>query len=468
MKKISLIISILFIYSFTLFAQEISVINGVWERSNPDKIKLFRINNGYLSEIASTKLSEGKKFAFAFEPAEEGFYVIGLSALPTNRYTFYFKPGDRLNVKITSGSYELVGDNNTSENKEMAQWQEFIRPLESKSVYFSGKRSTYVDFFPLFEEKLEQLKDYPKANTSNSIFNDSFEKYKKYDILFLALNFIQTPRTAHPQDEDYPDYYRNIDIAGLTKDDFYMKLPGGMDLLMNTYFTTVRLSDKLSEKEKSDRFSNPANYLLGGIDNDKISNDVLKGEIALRLAGRNKTLAGFSDYKKNFEKYVITDDQKKRFLAFERSLNKNTAGSQALNFKFPDINGKEIALSDFKGKVVYIDVWATWCGPCKKELPHLKELEAAYHGNDNIVFMGISVDVSKDIQKWKNFMKKENLPGVQIFAGDRAKEELMGPYKIKGIPRFILVGKDGNLIFADAPRPSSSEIKAVIEDAIKK
>ena len=98
----------------------------------------------------------------------------------------------------------------------------------------------------------------------------------------------------------------------------------------------------------------------------------------------------------------------------------------------------------------------------------LKALEAEYKDNKDIVFMGISVDASKNIQKWKDFVIKEQLPGVQLFGGDMAGPTLSKPYKITGIPRFMLVGKDGSLIYMDAPRPSSSEIRAVLNDALKK
>ena len=93
-------------------------------------------------------------------------------------------------------------------------------------------------------------------------------------------------------------------------------------------------------------------------------------------------------------------------------------GDQAPTFKYLDINGKEVSLSDLKGKYVYIDIWATWCGPCTGELPHLKELEKKMHGK-KIVFVSISCD--KDKAAWEKMVKEKGLEGVQLHnGGDRA------------------------------------------------
>ena len=89
-------------------------------------------------------------------------------------------------------------------------------------------------------------------------------------------------------------------------------------------------------------------------------------------------------------------------------------GDQAPTFKYLDINGKEVSLSDLKGKYVYIDVWATWCGPCQYELPHLKELEKKMHGK-KIVFVSISCD--KDKAAWEKMVKEQGLGGVQLHNG---------------------------------------------------
>ncbi|MDU1890876.1 MAG: TlpA disulfide reductase family protein [Dysgonomonas sp.] len=464
MKKMLGLLALI-IYASSVSSQGISLINGIWERGKLENIKLFNITNGTLGEIASSKVSDDGKFTFAFTPEKEGYYAIGKDKNMINRYIFYFKPGDQLNVKVAPKNYELFGEN-SAENKEMARWHDFIQPLEDKTVYYLGKNSTYVDFFPLFDEKMEELNSYQINNTPNIIFNTSFEEFKKFDLLFIALTFLHTPRTAHPQGEDFPDFYRNIDLSDLTKTTAILNYPEGVNLLMKGIYTGLRLNEDISNEEKASLFAAPHQYILN-TRLPEVINDTIKGELTLMFAGNNKTFEGFMDFKQKYSKYVITDDQKKRLEKREKELNNNNAQERpAYNFTFPDMSGKNISLSDFKGKIVYIDLWATWCGPCKQQIPYLKDLEKEYHGK-NIVFIGISVDVLKDKQKWADFVKKEELSGIQLFGGNEAKDSIMKEYQIKGIPRFILVNKDGNLISADAPKPSSPEIRPVLNAALK-
>ncbi|MBK5720351.1 TlpA family protein disulfide reductase [Dysgonomonas sp. Marseille-P4677] len=172
------------------------------------------------------------------------------------------------------------------------------------------------------------------------------------------------------------------------------------------------------------------------------------------------------DFGKEFSKYLGTDSQKERFKELLNLKAKNAKGDPAVDFKFQNSEGKEVALSDFKGKVVYIDIWATWCGPCKKEIPHLKMLEEEYKGK-NVVFLGVSIDVQKDHPKWQKFLIDNKMKGIQLFAGDKAGD-ISKPYKIKGIPRFMLIDKDGKIVSSDAPRPSSPEIKLLLNSTLLK
>lgn len=466
MKNLLLIILVAFFCIGSLFAQS-STVSGVWERGKVKVVKIFKIvEDGSLLEVVTSTLEENGSFKMTFTPEQEDYFVLGTSALSyQDCYTFYIKPGDLLNVRILPESYELIGKENTVENKEMARWHDFIFPLEYKSVCVKGRRSTYVDFFPLLEEKLDALKSYKVKKTKNKVFNKTFAEFRKYDMLFNAVQFIYSVRTAHPQKEDFIDYYQQIDIPAITRTMNILHYPNGLRLLVNSYMLRFLMVDSLSSKEK---MKTPVSAMLkDGV--DMISNDTIKGEIALMFSRMNKTKIGLEQYKKEYGGFLITDSQKTRWKQIEDNYqNMVEKDKHLINFTFQNSEGDNVSLSDFRGKVVYIDIWATWCGPCKKEMPLLKELEKEYKDNKDIVFMSINIDVSKNIQKWKDFLVNEQLPGVQLFAGDMATEVLSKPYKIKGIPHFMLVGKDGCLIYMDAPRPSSSEIRAVLNDALKK
>lgn len=124
----------------------------------------------------------------------------------------------------------------------------------------------------------------------------------------------------------------------------------------------------------------------------------------------------------------------------------------AAAFSYPDINGKTVSMADLKGKYIYIDVWATWCGPCRGELPALKELEEKYAGKD-IHFVSLSCDKNK--KAWENMVKKDNLKGIQLHMG--TDKTFMDAYLINGIPRFILLDREGNIISANMTRPSDPQ-----------
>ncbi|MFC2107670.1 TlpA family protein disulfide reductase [Bacteroidota bacterium] len=126
-------------------------------------------------------------------------------------------------------------------------------------------------------------------------------------------------------------------------------------------------------------------------------------------------------------------------------------GMPAPGFTYKDIDGNMVSLSDFKGKYVYIDVWATWCGPCKAETPFFKELVKEYEGK-NIVFMGVSVD--SNVEAWEKMVKEKEMNWVQLVSEDAWNTKITKDYMIKGIPRFILIDADGNIVSANAPRPS--------------
>lgn len=133
-------------------------------------------------------------------------------------------------------------------------------------------------------------------------------------------------------------------------------------------------------------------------------------------------------------------------------------GDLAIDFKYADKDGNKLSLSSFNGNLIYVDVWATWCGPCVAEIPSLQKLESDYHGK-NITFMSVSVD--EDKEAWKKMVADKELSGIQLWADGWSK--ITKDYAIFGIPRFMLFDTEGNVISTNAPRPSSDNIRKLLD-----
>ncbi|MCK0131636.1 TlpA family protein disulfide reductase [Flavobacteriaceae bacterium F08102] len=139
--------------------------------------------------------------------------------------------------------------------------------------------------------------------------------------------------------------------------------------------------------------------------------------------------------------------------------------SPAPHFSYQDVNGKTVSLTDLRGKYVYIDVWATWCGPCKAEIPFLKKVEKKFHGKD-IHFVSLSVDKMKDKQKWSTYVKENNLKGVQVMADKDFSSDFVKKFNINAIPRFILIDPKGRIVDHDAKRPSNPALTTQLESLL--
>ena len=152
-------------------------------------------------------------------------------------------------------------------------------------------------------------------------------------------------------------------------------------------------------------------------------------------------------------------ESNKKWLERKTSVdNMPKEGESIIDFSYPYKDGNEFSLASFKGNLVYVDVWATWCGPCKAEIPSLQKLEADYHGKD-IIFMSVSVDTDKEA--WEKMVAEKELGGVQLWADGWSK--ITKDYAIFGIPRFMLFDANGNVISTDAPRPSSEDIRELLD-----
>lgn len=141
-------------------------------------------------------------------------------------------------------------------------------------------------------------------------------------------------------------------------------------------------------------------------------------------------------------------------------------GEQAYFFQAEDKIGNSFNLESLKGKVIFIDTWATWCGPCIAHRPKVLEFAEKYKDNDDVEILLVSVDSSKD--KWLSFLEKENKEfGTNLFIKDGMSTDYGNSYNIKSIPRYILIGKDGKIINSNINEPSIA-LEKEIENAINR
>ncbi len=131
-------------------------------------------------------------------------------------------------------------------------------------------------------------------------------------------------------------------------------------------------------------------------------------------------------------------------------------GDMAVDFTATDVNNKPVHLTDLKGKLIYIDIWATWCGPCMEEMPAYEKLKEAFKNDNRIQFISLSIDDDKPL--WKTSVAKRNAQGLQWFI-DRAK---LSSYNIITIPRTILVDQHFKIVEMSAALPSSKNLVATL------
>lgn len=425
-----------------------ATIRGKVDKEKVAKVYLFHVAQGEMTEYATTRLDAGRNYAFALPDAKEGFYYVSDNnsrrSLPTR---FYLKPGENVTVDIHATSTDITGT--SPENKLLGQWEKMYSELAVPSFRFFEGNYDYKSFFPALEAFIPKAEAFKKQiNTPNKSFNSLLRMVVDSDVEYAAIYFIYTPRSIHPTREQYPAYYNSIIQMEKFCDTRILQLGDAIDRMERyTMFYNMNSGVKIAAGE----------HMQHAV--SAICNDTLKGLFLTAGVDRYKSLEKLRTDYAPFMKYLLTDSAKAKYLRQESAIASYAKGEKAYNFAYPDINGDTVSLASLKGKVVLVDTWATWCMPCRAEIPHLQKLEEELRGK-SIAFVSLSVDEAKDKNKWVEFVKKEKLGGIQLYA--KGFSEFAHYYKINSIPRFLVFDKAGNIVTVDAPRPSQPELKALL------
>lgn len=404
--------------------------------------------------VAKIPLQEDGSFTDTLDLPEEDYYTFRAGQETTG---IFLSPGTKNFISINTDQFDeslkYTGDN-AAENNYLAQ--KYL--LSEKLNIAPQKMATMPEdsLIILTDENqrhyLDLLKTDPKINPDFVTMEQKALSYQKelkrqsYS-LYSKNGYYKgadAPSTANlfPEELDLDqegEYSRYPDYRQLVNLDFYKKT-SVLNPEDSTDFTDRALAyveNVKSESIKKDLLHQLAYEIRPGSENaEELYNEIM-------------TLSQDEDFKTDLTKKYET-------------IKKLEKGNPSPSFTYENHDGGNTSLEDLKGKYVYIDVWATWCGPCLGEIPSLKKVEEEYK-NKNITFVSISIDTDADYDKWKKMVDDKDLAGVQLIADNNWHSDFVENYAIQGIPRFLLLDPDGNIISADAPRPSNPELKELFK-----
>lgn len=382
--------------------------------------KLFiNVNDSLILEVDASKFDETLKFAGS--SADINNYLAQktlkfpkgteskIHALPEKEFLLFIDSLQNAQLKNFNDYFSEVQNKSSSTKSFMELEEEDIiyHFFETKMVY----PGSYSYFYKLKEPII----------LSNSYYN--FLKQVSFDNQ-NALNSISYVQ--------FIESYINYEVSKIYKKDTTLNIIELKDQFIDTHFTG---------EIKSFSYAKWAYRLLIQ------SSDYVNG-------------------KRIVEKYKNSSENKKYAQLLDQALEdaaRLAIGNPAPNFTYPDTKGKLVSLTDFLGKVVYLDIWSSWCGPCIREIPFAKELEEQLKEED-IIFLYLSIDENEDA--WKKMVTEKELKGVHLISKGTFNSNVSKLYNVFGIPKYLIIDKQGNISDNDAKRPSGNvynDLKSILE-----
>jgi thiol-disulfide isomerase/thioredoxin len=372
----------------------------------------------------------------------------------TNPVFLNIKPGYNLNITYDANDFDntikITGVGSEINNYLLAKRKQEMELFKDNKEVYSLDEDQYKKRMLAFKNSQEEL-----LNNTKGIPSDFISKEKK-NLYYGYLGSLNNYERAHKyftKNEDFKvseDFLKELENVDFNNEEDF-KFSSNYKGIVNDYYGNK--AQKLSEKD-SIPYEMAFLKTASTIDNETIKNTLLFDFANFNMAYAEDVDAFYKTFIKNStnekNNKIITDKYKE--------LMRLTEGKPSPKFvDYENHAGGKTSLDDLKGKYVYVDVWATWCGPCVREIPFLKEVEKKYHGK-NIEFVSISIDQAKDHEKWKTMVNEKELGGIQLFADNDWNSAFVKAYQIEGIPRFILIDDKGLIVTANAPRPSSKKL----------
>ncbi|MDX1829829.1 MAG: redoxin domain-containing protein [Lutibacter sp.] len=454
MRKIWILIAVLSIISCNKeVKKDFTVISGKVVNKQSDKISLI---DGFRDYSKTIQLKDDGSFLDTLK-IEEGHYWLRDG---NNNIPLYLEKGENLQINYDSNNfdetYKIEGEGSKISDYlfQKSKIEQKIRAKGTK-IYLLDEN----DYKALFQKEKDELtdliyslKDIPESFTDSEIRNIEYKYYNainRYEVYHAHYAKLPDFKVS----EHFLDDLENV----IYTDEGDFKFSRAYRILVTNFYR-----DQALVEAKKDSIDEDLAFLKVASD---IPSQIIKNDLLYNAAKYGITYTeDIEGYYKIFMEASTNKKQKEEITRSYDKLKTVAKGQPSPKFNnYENFKGGTTSLDDLKGKYVYIDVWATWCGPCKAEIPSLKKIEEEYK-HKNINFVSISVDKKKDHDKWLKMVKEKDLKGYQLFADNDWNSEFVKNYLILGIPRFILIDPEGNIVNSNAPRPSDN---TKLEDLFK-
>lgn len=334
-----------------------------------------------------------------------------------------FRDFDREVIKTFQDQVKNLGAD--AYDKNVQQWMqeyEVVLKKNLKAIDANKTLKKHAEQMALIKEANYYL---IFANYQRNLQRDSFELPKSYAKILANKTLFDIDYTPSPE-------YQNFLILHLTT-----LGPTPQENVCNGVINFLEFIDEVYAKKSHDDLM--ARVLWEGMDN-----------------------GCFKLTKKYYDAYVATSvfpDYVQTLQAKASQMASLEPGDIAPDFDFVDINGKTHTLAELRGKVIYLDFWATWCGPCIQSMKLSAPLKEKFKDNDNVAFVYISTD--QNAQKWQSHSITNNGEPNMWHMGPSSYGASVA-YRIQTIPRYVIIDKEGRIVDANAPRPYAPEIEEIL------
>lgn len=446
--SILLILIALYACRDTELRKKVASING--KIINP-KGQVVKLSFQY-GEVIDSLDSEGA-FGLEVEIEKPEFVVFHHGNEVTN---MYLRPGETLQMELNTDQFDetvVYSGTLAKANNFLASMVLLEDTLISVSTVLKMDENQFL-------KTLDSITDLKIGRLQKASFDDEyFVRNMKIGYQYTAnMHKVYYTQNKDSVSDDYYSFQNQIDINDSSL----------LDVEAFTTYILVLFQVNVPKRYLSDTLNNQLpyfEYYLNMIDKE-ISSVPVKRDILFKWVDQYFMYFSDSLKLKSIDRWKSLSPGEFQLARIEDKLSKwrqLAAGSPAPPFRYPDINGDIVALEDFKGRNVYVDIWATWCAPCIAEQPALEGLQHELK-NENIVFLSVSID--NDKHRWEEMVREKKLGGVQLYAREAWEATIVNDYLIEGIPRFMIIDVEGKIVSLDAGRPSGSakdELKGLLK-----